>query len=76
MCSRWYRAADHFADLLAFVQHWVGPPCYYALDMFGASEVIAKAWRGKGFGAVAYDILLDGKCPHLSNALVHFYFVP
>ena len=34
-------------------------PIYYALDLFGASRSVTRAWRKAGFAATAFDIKLS-----------------
>ena len=58
-CTSWFRAAEHWDDLAAFVDAWEGPAWFLCLDLFGASEVITSVYRKAGHRAVAYDILLE-----------------
>lgn len=48
-----------------FVDQWEGPQFLWALDAFGASQVIAKFYEKNGYAAAAYDFVLDNHAfPH------------
>ena len=45
--------------LLDFVQSWQGPTILSCLDLFGASQVLCKAYESEHLFAAAYDRVLQ-----------------
>ena len=60
--TSWFDASLHEAWLHDYIDSWQGPlqEELWCIDLFGASEVIKKAWEKQGFKAAAFDILIGG----------------
>lgn len=57
--DHWYRAADHWEEILEFAQSFQGPCDLHCVDVFSASQAIAKAFKRRFYRACSWDIKLS-----------------
>ena len=57
--DHWYRAANHWEEILGFVQSFQGPCDLHCVDVFSASRAIAKAFKKRFYRACSWDIKLS-----------------
>ena len=57
--DHWYRAADHWEEILDFAQSFQGPCDLHCVDVFSASQAIAKAFKRRFYRACSWDIKLS-----------------
>lgn len=55
----WFYAPDHLLEIQQFVDSWRGCPDLHAVDVFGASKSITRAFKRKLYKAEAWDIAID-----------------
>ena len=57
--SQWFYAADHWPQIESFVSSWQGCSDLACVDVFGASQAVAKCFKRRCYRAVAWDLKLD-----------------
>ena len=57
--SQWFLAQDHWLSIRSYVQKWQGPSDLHVVDVFGASQSIAKAWTRRMYRAASFDIKIN-----------------
>ena len=58
---RWFRAEDHFDDLVNFAKDFSNTAyrTLSVLDLFGASKRVSQTWQRAGYRGMSFDIKLD-----------------
>lgn len=57
--DNWYQATANWPAIAAYVDSWSGCSDLHALDVFGVSGSISKAWRRRHYRALSWDIKLS-----------------
>ena len=59
--DQWFRASDHYnwLEAVQYVDGWQGCCDLHCVDVFSASEAIAKAFKRRHYKALSWDIKLS-----------------
>lgn len=57
--AQWFHAGSNWEMIAGFTASWQGVADLHAIDCFGASQSIARAYRRRGFRAEAFDIQIN-----------------
>lgn len=57
----WFYAKAHMGEIQQFVRAWQGPSDLHAVDVFGSSRSIEKAFTRRFYRARSWDINFDAR---------------